>query len=189
VVSDESKRLTRIVEDLFTLARADAGQFMTNFRDLYLDEVLTDCVRKVKVLADKKSISVEISAEEFLMTGDEPLLHRLFINLLDNAIKYDREAGKVSVIGKKVAVGYQILISDTGKGISPEEQTKIFERFYRADKARGRSSGTANSGAGLGLSIAQWIAEIHQGKIELLSSDSNGSTFMLVFALPPKSGQ
>jgi heavy metal sensor kinase len=181
VVSDESKRLTRIVEDLFTLARADAGQFMTNFRDLYLDEVLADCVRKVKVLADKKNISMEISAEEFLMTGDEPLLHRLFINLLDNAIKYNREAGKVSVIGKKALGGYRILISDTGKGISPGEQTKIFERFYRADKARSRSNGTANSGAGLGLSIAQWIAEIHQGKIELSSTDDNGSTFVITF--------
>jgi two-component system, OmpR family, sensor kinase len=181
VVSDESKRLTKIVEDLFTLARADAGQFTTNFRDLYLDEVLSDCVRKVKVLADRKNLSLEISAEEFLMTGDEPLLHRLFINLLDNAIKYNRDAGKVAVVGKKSSDGYQILITDTGKGISPEEQNKIFERFYRADKARGRSGDTANSGAGLGLSIAQWIAEIHHGKIELSSTNDSGSTFIVVF--------
>ncbi|HEV7645074.1 MAG TPA: heavy metal sensor histidine kinase [Pyrinomonadaceae bacterium] len=189
VVSDESKRLTRIVEDLFTLARADAGQFRTNFRDLYLDEILTDCVRKIRVLADERNISIDISAEEFLTAGDEQLLHRLFINLLDNAIKYNREAGKVTVVGKKTSDGYQITVSDTGKGILPEEQARIFERFYRADKARSRSNGTANSGAGLGLSIAGWIAEIHHGKIELLSSNENGSTFILAFALPLKSSQ
>jgi heavy metal sensor kinase len=188
VVSDESKRLTRIVEDLFTLARADAGQFEANFRDLYLDEILADCVRKVRVLADERNISIDISAEEFLMSGDEQLLQRLFINLLDNAIKYNRDAGKVSITGKAAVDGYEILISDTGRGILPEEKAKIFERFYRADKARSRSNGTAatgagsaNSGAGLGLSIAGWIAEIHHGQIALLSSDENGSTFVVYF--------
>jgi heavy metal sensor kinase len=181
IVHDESKRLTRIVEDLFTLARADAGQFKTNFRDLYLDELLTDCVRKVRVLAEKRGISIDVSAEEFLMTGDEQLLQRLFINLLDNAIKYNREAGKVSVNGKKVSDGYQVILTDTGTGISREDRAKIFERFYRADKARGRSESSTFSGAGLGLSIAQWIAEIHHGKIELASSDNSGSRFVVAF--------
>jgi heavy metal sensor kinase len=181
IVHDESKRLTRIVEDLFTLARADAGQFKTNFRDLYLDEVLADCVRKVRVLADRKKISIDISAEEFLTAGDEQLLQRLFINLLDNAIKYNRESGKVTVAGRKNSDGYQVLVSDTGKGILPEEQSKIFERFYRVDKARSRPDDAVLSGAGLGLSIAQWIAEIHHGKIELIDSGDSGSTFAVNF--------
>jgi heavy metal sensor kinase len=181
IVHDESKRLTRIVEDLFTLARADAGQFKTNFRDLYLDELLTDCVRKIRVLADKKNISIEVSAEEFLMSGDEQLLQRLVINLLDNAIKYNRDNGKVMISGKKVSNGYQVAVADTGAGISVTDRTKIFERFYRSDKARSRSNGSANSGAGLGLSIAQWIAEIHFGRIELTSSDNSGSIFTVTF--------
>ena len=181
IVHDESKRLTQIVEDLFTLARADAGQFKTNFRDLYLDEVLADCVRKVRVLADKRKIAIELAAGEMPMAGNEQLLHRLFINLLDNAIKYNREEGKVTVTGKKNPDGYHVLVSDTGKGILPEERSKIFERFYRIDKARSRSDDTVLSGAGLGLSIAQWIANIHHGKIALVSSDDTGSSFAVSF--------
>src|SRR6185369_7004382 len=85
VVHDESKRLTKIVEDLFTLARADAGQFQTNFNPIYLDEILTDCVRAVRVLAVKGNISIELETlEEMPLQGDDQLLHRMFLNLLDN---------------------------------------------------------------------------------------------------------
>ena len=182
IVHDEGTRLTRIVEDLFTLARVDAGQFRVTFSEIYLDELLADCVRKLRVLAKKRNISLEVNdAEEMPMRGDEQLLHRLFINLLDNAIKYNSEGGSVSVEAKKTAGKYRVTITDSGAGISKKEQTQIFERFYRADKARSRTTETATSGAGLGLSIAKWIAEIHHAEIKLIRSDEAGSIFSVIF--------
>ncbi len=184
IVQDEGKRLTRIVEDLFTLARVDAGQFRANFSEIYLDELLADCVRKLRVLAEKRNISLEMNAaEEMPMKGDEQLLQRLFVNLLDNAIKYNREGGIVSVEAKKTAGKYQVTITDSGAGISENEQTQIFERFYRADLARSRTTETATSGAGLGLSIAQWIAKTHHAELELIRSDETGSAFNVVFSV------
>ena len=117
------------------------------------------------------------------MRGDEQLLRRLFINLLDNAIKYNRERRQQfqSSGVKKSTNLYRITITDTGEGIPTDEKAKIFERFYRADKARSRSTETVTSGAGLGLSIALWIAELHDGKIELVSSNETGSRFAVVF--------
>ncbi len=184
IVQDEGKRLTRIVEDIFTLARVDSGQLQANFNEIYLDELLADCVRKVRVLAEKRNVSLELSApEELPMRGDEQLLQRLFVNLLDNAIKYNRSGGSVLVAAEKTNQKYLITITDTGAGIPKDEQAKIFERFYRADKARSRSSETTTSGAGLGLSIAQWIAEVHRAEIELVGSDDKGSVFRLVFSI------
>lgn len=182
IVQDESKRLTRIVEDLFTLARADSGQYGTNFAEIYLEELLTDCIRAARVLADKRKVSLNFCAdEEMPMRGDAQLLHRLFMNLLDNAIKYNREGGQVTVRGEKTFDFYRITIIDTGAGVAADEAGKIFERFYRADKARSRAPETETSGAGLGLSIAQWIAEIHQAELTLVRSDNSGSTFAVTF--------
>ena len=184
IVNDEGKRLTRIVEDIFTLARVDSGQVQANFTEIYLDELLADCVRNLHVLAEKRNVALTLSAnEEMPMRGDEQLLHRLFLNLIDNAIKYNRKAGSVSITAEKSSKKYQITIADTGAGIPPDEQAKIFERFYRADKARSRTSETATSGAGLGLSIASWIAEIHQAEIELVRSDGSGSVFRVIFSV------
>lgn len=178
IVNDESKRLTHIVEDLFTLARADAGEFRVNFTEIYLDELLADCVRAVRVLAEEQNITLNLSVpQEMPFRGDEQQLRRLLINLLDNAIKYNRKGGAVSIAAEKDKKVYKLKISDTGTGIPSDEQAKIFDRFYRADKARSRTSETTTSGAGLGLSIALWIAELHHGTVEIVSSDQNGSVF------------
>lgn len=182
VVHDESKRLTKIVEDLFTIARADAGQLQARLAPVYLDEIVADCARSISVLAQKKSVKLDFSsAAEMPFSGDESLLRRLFLNLFDNAIKYNREGGTVSAVCLKTDEHFLIEISDTGTGIAPAEQAHIFERFYRVDKARSRVEETETSGAGLGLSIARWIAEIHQGKIKLISSDETGSIFQISF--------
>ena len=184
IVHDESKRLTRIVEDLFTLARADAGQFQTNFAEIYLDEILTDCVRAIRVLAEKRNVSIEFAAsEEMIFHGDEQLLRRMFLNLLDNAVKYNCDCGTIKIAAQKTNDEYRITFSDTGIGIATQEQPKIFERFYRADRARSRDEETQTGGAGLGLAIASWIAGIHQGKIELISSNEKGSVFVVIFAV------
>lgn len=183
IVHDESKRLTRIVEDLFTLARADSGHFNANLKEVYLDEILVECVRAIRVLAENKNVAVNLAAlEEMPMHGDEQLLRRLFINLLDNAIKYNCDGGRVSVTGEKTGGHYLIIVADSGAGISETEQPKVFDRFYRADKARSRTADTMTSGAGLGLSIAQWIAALHAGKVELVASNETGSSFSVLLS-------
>ena len=178
VVHDESKRLTKIVEDLFTLARADAGQFQASFAPVYLDEIVADAVRSIGVLARQKSIEINFSNDaEMPMKADDALLRRLFLNLLDNAVKYNKTGGTVTIKGLTTESEYVISIADSGGGIPADEQHQIFDRFYRVDKARSRAEDTTTSGAGLGLAIAQWIAKIHHGRIELASSDAAGSIF------------
>lgn len=188
VVHDESLRLTKIVEDLFTLARADSGQLRPEFSNIYLDELLAECVRHVRVLGEKKMISIDFpfvgKMPEMPMCGDENLLRELFLNLLDNAIKYNGEGGKVSVIAGKSDKNYVVTVADTGNGIPDDEQAKIFDRFFRSDKARTRGDKTTGGGAGLGLSIAKWVAEIHNGEITVVKSDKTGSSFKIV--LPAK---
>ncbi len=182
ILHDESKRLTKIVEDLFTLARADAGQFKAAFAPVYLDEIVADAVRSMRVLADQRKINIEISSTtELPFNGDESLLRRLFLNLLDNAVKYSRPDGKVTVECLATDAQLQIIVSDNGIGIPPDEQDHIFDRFYRVDKSRSRADETATSGAGLGLSIARWIVEIHAGKVVLVSSTKDGSVFSVNF--------
>lgn len=187
IVHDESKRLTRIVEDLFTLTRADAEQYKLNRKEFYLDELVGECLRAVRTLATKRELSLSLSAnEEMPFYGNEQLIRRLLFNLLDNAIKFTSRGGNIRVACEKTKDEYQIIVADTGVGIPTEEQAHIFERFYRIDKARSHSSLdkelTIASGAGLGLSIARWIAEIHGGSLELKHSDDKGSSF--VFVLP-----
>jgi len=108
----------------------------------------------------------------------------MLLNLLDNAIKYTPEGGTVSLCCRKLEEQYVISVTDTGSGIPSEMQPRIFERFFRADKTRSRSEGDTG-GAGLGLSIARWIAEAHHGRLELTRSDSSGSTFTAYLPLDP----
>ena len=178
IVHDESKRLSRIVEDLFVLARADSGQLKPQFAQVHLDEILIECVRAVGGLAEKRNVKIDCSAaSEISFSGDEALLHRLFLNLLDNAIKYNRQGGTITVIARTEGRSHHITIGDTGEGIAPEDRPRIFDRFYRADKSRSRDNTNGTNGVGLGLSIAAWIAEVHHGLLILERSDSNGSVF------------
>ena len=187
IVHDESKRLTKIVEDLFILARADSGQLKPRFTNLFLDEILVECVRVVGTLAKKRNIKLEFSVpDEMPFTGDEELLHRLFLNLLDNAIKYNRKGGTVAITPQNDGKNYRVTIRDTGEGIEIEDQAKIFDRFYRGDKSRTRDNTNGKNGVGLGLSIAAWIAEVHQGSLVLKKSDSDGSVFQVELPGPEK---
>ncbi len=177
ILRGEAKRLKHIVEDLFTLARADAGQHPLTLSDFYLDELVGECARNVRTLAAAKKIKLHCdAAKERLIRGDESLLRRMIMNLLDNAIKYTPDCGTVTVHCGESHSQHCVSIQDTGSGIPDELQPRIFERFFRADKARARSQ-SDGGGAGLGLSISQWIAEAHGGRIELTQSDSGGSTF------------
>jgi len=188
ILAGESKRLKRIVEDLFTLARADAGQFPLSYRDFYLDELAAECVKSVRTLASAKQINVLCESHtEALIRADEALLRRMLLNLLDNAIKYTPAGGSISLICSTQADSYQLSVKDTGPGIPPELHARVFERFFRADKARSRNE-RDGGGAGLGLSIGAWIAAAHGGKLELTQSDSQGSVFTATLPKSPPLG-
>jgi two-component system, OmpR family, sensor kinase len=185
VLHQESQRLTRIVEDLFTLTRADAGQYPLTPRHFYLDELVADCIHSARTLASAKQISLKAAAEEELsLFADESLVRRMILNLLDNAIKYTPRGGSVSIRCSKCDGSYALQITDSGPGIPKDMQARIFERFVRADEARSRGENDGG-GAGLGLSIARWIAEVHGGRLELTRSDEAGSTFTAI--LPARS--
>ena len=177
VLHQEAERLTHIVEDLFTLTRADAGQYPLQPRDFYLDELIVECVHSARTLALAKKICLNLEeASESPIHADESLLRRMVLNLLDNAIKYTPQVGRVTLTCRREGKEYAVSITDTGGGIPADLQPRIFERFFRADKARSRAENDGG-GAGLGLSISRWIAEAHHGRLELTRSDSAGSTF------------
>lgn len=186
IVHDEGRRLTRIVEDLFMLARADAGQYRPDFESFYLDETVSECVRAVRSLATQRGLKLDFQPanDELLFRGDEGLIRRMVLNLLDNAIKHTPTGGQVRVEIRRADSLMMIRITDTGSGIPVEAQPHIFERFYRVDKARSRDGQTGSGGAGLGLSIAAWIAEMHGGRITLEESGEGGSAFLISLPAP-----
>ncbi|MGC1171410.1 MAG: ATP-binding protein, partial [Candidatus Acidiferrales bacterium] len=176
VLHQEAQRLASVVEDLFTLTRADAGEYRLSRSDFYLDELAADCVRATRALAQAKSIALAADApDEMPVCADEELLRRMILNLLDNAIKYTPEGGSVSVACSVAQDGYDLSVTDSGPGIPAELHSRIFERFFRVDRARSRTG--RDGGAGLGLAIARWIAEAHDGRIDLVRSDASGSVF------------
>jgi len=188
ILRKEALRLKQIVENLFTLTRADIGQLPLTKTTFYLDELAADCVHNFRALTQAKQISLKCEASsELPIVADEGLLRRMFANLLDNAIKYTPAAGTVSVSSSRSDSLYAVSFADTGPGIPRELQPRVFERFFRADKSR-TNEDSATGGAGLGLAICRWIAEAHHGRIELTRSGSTGSTFtvFLPAAEPPK---
>jgi two-component system, OmpR family, sensor kinase len=181
ILHEETSRLIKIVEDLFTLTRADSGQYLLSPEDVYLEELVAECAHSVRTLAREKNIELRVDvSSECLVRGDQALLRRMILNLLDNAIKYTAEGGRVDIACRATTGAFEIHVTDTGPGIPPELHSRIFERFFRADPARSRSG--REGGAGLGLSIALWIAEAHHGRLELVRSDATGSHFAAYLA-------
>jgi two-component system, OmpR family, sensor kinase len=184
ILHGESERLSRIIEDLFTLARADAGQYPIELRDVYLDELAAEALVRARSLALSKNISLASAIEPDLpICAHETLLGRMLLNLLDNAIKYSPGGSTVTLECRRENDHYLVSVSDNGPGVPTELQPRLFERFFRGDKARARSDGEIG-GAGLGLSIARWIAEAHHGKLVLMRSNSSGSVFTATLPRP-----
>lgn len=185
ILRDEAKRLKRIVEDLFTLARADAGQYPLALADFYLDELAAECAKNVRTLASAKSITLSCESEgELLIHADETLVRRMLLNLLDNAIKYTSGGGKVILHCEAQNGLYRVKVRDSGPGIPADMQSRIFEPFFREDKVRSRREGESG-GAGLGLAIASWIAGAHGGTLALTESSSDGSVFTVALPKTP----
>ena len=180
IVQDEARRLSRMVDDMLALARAEDGRQGLKVEEFYLNDLVEDCVKSSQVLALPKAISLTFEpATDITFQGDEFLIRRMIVNLLDNAIKYTPSAGHVSVRLTNKDSSVEIAVADTGIGIPADATDRIFERFYRAGRARSRSDG----GSGLGLSIAKWVAEAHNGSIELNSRPGSGSTFTVLLPL------
>jgi heavy metal sensor kinase len=213
MIGDQTSRLARIVDDMFTLARADAGRRPLSLCAFYLDELIADTARAASVLAARKGVKVETApSPEVPYYGDEHLLRQMLLNLLDNAIRHTPFGGGVRISLNQSNSICDVVVEDTGSGIPVEAQPHIFKRFYRVDKARSRSDIKVNiangaigapngvagqsasqsasqsgsqsgGGAGLGLSIALWVAEAHGGTIELIRSGPTGTVFAISLPL------
>ena len=176
-VHSELEKTSELVERLMLLARADYGVEALQLSIADLGAIVREACGQGRMLAEAKNISFgeQIPGEPLWVKGDAHALRRLFLILIDNAIKYTPGGGRVEVVLARengFAIGE---VQDTGIGIAPEHLPNVFERFYRADKARSRESG----GVGLGLSIGRWIAEAHGGMIDVQSSLGGGSIFKL----------
>lgn len=182
-MKSEVRRMTRLVTDLLTLARADAGATNILKEKFDLAAMAEPLIRSVQPLAVAKGINLAMSGDEAVpIMADRERVSQLLLILVDNAIKYTPAGGKVEVsltrtTTPKAAV--TIAVHDTGEGISENERNLIFERFYRSDKARSREEG----GTGLGLSIAKWIVDVHGGKIKVESTPGKGSSFIVSLPL------
>jgi heavy metal sensor kinase len=182
LIQDEAERLSRIVEDLFMLARQPLeGPAVLIRQSLSLNAVVGDCARAAQVLAQRKGLrlTADYDRAPIFLAGDDELLKRMILNLLDNAVKYTPAGGEISVALARRNGCAQLVVRDSGIGIPEADLTRIFDRFYRVDKARSRELG----GAGLGLSIARWIVEAHGGSIDVRSAPNRGSEFTVELPL------
>jgi heavy metal sensor kinase len=171
----EEERMTALVNDLLLLARGDSGIHDLRGDDIDLGQLLRDAHERAQILAKPKAVAMglNIPLDAVTVNGNEQALHRLLLILLDNAIKYTPTAGRVILSLEVREYHAWLKVEDNGIGIAAPDLTRIFDRFWRADKARSRSMG----GAGLGLSIALWIVKSHAGEITVESESSKGSTF------------
>jgi two-component system, OmpR family, sensor kinase len=179
IIRSEATHLTYLIDSVLLLARADARQNRIATETFSLNDVTQQSVHALRTVAERLGIDLSCGTNGPMpMRGDAELIRRMLLNLLDNAIKFTDRGGKVRLDVNRAGDAYLIRVSDTGRGIPPEAQAHIFDRFYRADRARNRKANREDaSGAGLGLSIARWIAEAHGGDVRLMQSSSAGSIF------------
>jgi heavy metal sensor kinase len=174
IASREARQMSSLIDKLLTLARADAGKEQWNFAEVKLGKLITNLSTDVEALCQEKGLSFQLGqTQDLVVKGDEARLRELFMNLLDNAIRYTSTPGTIFVSFRREGQMVVVAITDTGIGIPAEDIPFIFERFYRVDKSRSR----AEEGTGLGLAICRHIAEAHGGKIEVESQVGAGSTF------------
>lgn len=170
---DEIERLAKIVDGLTLLTKADAGQVALKCEPLRLDELVRESVADANILAQPQNIEVRLEpCEETTINGDRHRLRQLLLNLADNAVKYNRPGGTVTFSLQRNGASAVLQIANTGAGLAPELQTRVFERFFRGDA----SHSSAVDGCGLGLSIAQWIVTAHRGEIRFSSEPDRLTT-------------
>ncbi len=191
VASAETERMTRLVNDLMTLARMDAGQNILHLEELDLSDVAVEAVERLSALAERRQVTLEIGEmPELCILGDRQYLIQMISNLIENGIKYGGSSQQVRVETRLVHDQGQdlasLLVSDTGPGIPVEHLPRVFDRFYRVDPARSREANeddVSPAGSGLGLSIVARIAQIHGGNVRVSSKLGEGSTFEITLPL------
>ncbi|HEY6769571.1 MAG TPA: ATP-binding protein, partial [Candidatus Sulfotelmatobacter sp.] len=180
-ILSEAERTTSLIEELLALARADSGREALAMQSLDLGEMLRVTIDRWRQIAASRGLQFNAhpNCHGIFVMGDTAALCRVFDVLLDNAFKYTAPPGDVELLLEELGDKVRVVVRDTGVGIAAGEQGKIFERFYRVDKARSRELG----GAGLGLSIAHWIVQQHGGTIQVESIEGNGATFFVELPL------
>jgi len=179
----EADRTAKLIEELLALARADSRREALDLHPIDLLPILRESASKWNQVASLHNLEFEqqLNLPHLPLVGDENALRRVVDILLDNALKYTPAPGKVTLSAEQQPSRVVVTVEDTGIGIAPEDQARIFERFYRVDKARSRELG----GAGLGLAIAQWIVQLHGGSITVKSELGKGSLFEIEFPVTP----
>lgn len=175
----ETLRLSKLVQDLLTLARSETGELALEKTKFSLSDLIKEICQFVEPLALAKGLSLvyTIEQEPITILGDAKRLRQMTLNLLDNAIKYTASGGKIKLLLTQNDTNISIIISDTGCGIAEDEQSLIFERFYR----HSHTNSEENGGFGLGLAICKWVVEAHQGKILVNSKLGQGTSFTILF--------
>jgi heavy metal sensor kinase len=179
---EEVNRMSRIVEDLLTLSRADMGELTMEREEIELSSLVREVWEDLQIMAQEKGIQLKFTDDGFTKVEGDPLyLRQLILNLAENGLKYTSPGGKVelNVKGDRDQGLVNLFVSDTGVGIAKKDLKRVFDRFFRVDKARSRETG----GTGLGLSICQWIAHAHDGQIGVQSKVGTGSTFTVTLPL------
>ena len=180
VIRENSQRLEYIVRDMLALARADTGEQPLRPEELYLNDLVEGCCRGAQALAHFKGVCLTCCAHDDIpFYGDEELLKRMTVNLIDNAIRYTPDGGSVAVKIERKDSRASLVVRDTGIGIPAECLGRVFDRFYRITESRVRADG----GSGLGLSIVKVAAEAHRGRVEVTSEPGKGSTFTVFLPL------
>lgn len=178
---EEVNRLTALVDNLLTIARADAGRIALHPTVFSAVGLAREAAGLLDILAEEKEQRITVQGDERVtLTGDRVFLRQALVNIIHNAVKHSPVGGAISVnVQGDPMGGVRLEVADNGPGIAPEHSAKIFDRFYRVDQSRSRDGG----GAGLGLSIAQWAVRMHGGRIQLITSPGEGCTFQM--SLPP----
>ncbi len=176
-ISKETRRLSKLVTNLLTLARSDSNQIEIIKSEFNLDQLLHEVVFQFSDIAEyqEKSISLHASSN-VLFNGDKERIHQLLVILIDNALKFTKAGGEIKISCTDSTNSIQLHVADNGMGIKPDQLPRIFDRFFQGDQSRASQEGT-----GLGLSIAKWIVEQHGGKIKAVSEEMVGTTFQIQF--------
>ena len=175
-IDQEAGRLTRLVGGLLLITQADSGKLTLNMRPVELDTLLLEVFQEMHILAGNKVHLKIADIDQIQLNGDRDRLKQVLLNLVANAIQYTPQGGDVIMGLARIGDQARIIVRDTGPGIASEDLPFIFDRFYRAEKSRTRSS---SPGFGLGLSIAKWIVENHKGTINVESKEGKGTTFAI----------
>ncbi|MDH3769427.1 MAG: HAMP domain-containing histidine kinase, partial [Nitrospirota bacterium] len=177
---EEIDRMSRIVDELLFLSRADLGEIKLKMVPVQLDDLFREIHQQAAVLGKERQIQTVLTrVEPVVVEGDDLRLRELLLNLVDNAVKYSQEGQTVELALGLAGNQAKLMVKDHGIGIAPENHTRVFDRFYRTDEARAHGA----KGTGLGLAICKWIVDVHHGTIELQSTVHGGSCFTVFLPL------